>query len=160
LPSPARLGKLRPVRQKLAGDQSFIAAETYTMHALWNKILVAVLTCTTLGLVVGNATFSVGQDAKAEKAVKKAKGRLPPYFSDIVTEKQRKEIYDIQAKYVKQREDLEAQLEALRAKELEEVEGILDSEQKEELKKAREKAAAKRKKKSDQATEDAKPAQS
>jgi hypothetical protein len=129
------------------------------MNTLWNKVLVAAMAFTLVGMIGIGGNFTAGQEAKTEKAAKKAKGRLPPYFSDIVTEKQRKDIYDIQAKYVKQREDLEAQLEALRAKEMEEIEAVLDAEQKEKLKKAREDAAVKRKKKSDKSAEEAKAAE-
>jgi len=117
------------------------------MNSLWNKVLVAALAVSTLGLVVGNATFSIGQEAKTTKAEKKAKGRLPPYFTDIVTEEQRAEIYTIRAGYEKQVNDLQAQLEALREKEMAECEALLDAEQKDKLNKAREAAAAKKKKK-------------
>lgn len=117
------------------------------MNSLWNKVLVAALAVSTLGLVVGNATFSIGQDAATAKAEKKVKGRLPPYFADIVTEEQRSTIYKIRTGYEKQVNDLQAQLEALRDKEMAECEAVLDAEQKDKLNMAREAAAAKKKKK-------------
>ena len=111
---------------------------------LWKKLLVVSLGVVTIGMVIGNGTLSVGQEAKA----KKAKGRLPPYFADIVTDEQREKIYEVQSKYAKERDALEAQLEELRSIEMGEIEGLLDADQKEKLKKAREEAAAKKKKKS------------
>jgi peptidoglycan hydrolase CwlO-like protein len=117
--------------------------------ALWKKLLVVSLAVVAVGLVIGNGALSIGQEAKA----KKAKGRLPPYFADIVTENQRDEIYKIQGSHKKQIDDLEAQLAAAREKEMTEIEAVLDSEQKEKLKKARDEAAAKKKKKSSDAAD-------
>ena len=111
---------------------------------MWKKLLVAAAVVVAVGTVIGNGALSVGQEAKT----KKAKGRLPPYFADIVTDEQRDKIYEVQAKYAKERDALEAQLEELRSIESGEIEAVLDAEQKEKLKKAREEAAAKKKKKS------------
>ena len=113
------------------------------MKAMSNKVLVVALALTAVGLVVGNSALSIGQEARTAK---KARGRLPAYFADIVTEEQRTAIYKIQEGYKKQIDDLEAQLAALREKEITEIEGVLDAEQKEKLKKARDEAAGKRKK--------------
>lgn len=128
-------------------------------EALWKKVVVAAIFAAAAGLVIGQGSFSIGQEAKAPKAEKKSKGRLPPYFADIVTDEQRQKIYDIQLKYAKDREALEAQLEELRSIESGEIEAVLDAEQKEKLRKAREAAAAKKKKKSTDTPEEAKPAE-
>ncbi|HEX5102693.1 MAG TPA: hypothetical protein VFV87_02715 [Pirellulaceae bacterium] len=117
------------------------------MSAMWNKVLVAALALSAIGFIAGSGSISIGQEAKAQKTEKKAKGRLPAYFADIVTDDQRTAIYKIQASYKKQIDDLESQLTALRDKEAAEIEGVLDAEQKEKLKAAREAAAAKKKKK-------------
>jgi hypothetical protein len=124
-------------------------------ESLWRKSLVASLAVLAVGLVIGNGALSIGQEAKA----KKAKGRLPAYFADIVTDEQRTAIYKIQESYKKQIDDLEAQLAAAREKEMTEIEALLDAEQKEKLKKAREEAAAKKKKKTttDAAAAESKP---
>jgi hypothetical protein len=124
--------------------------------ALLRKMLVASLFVIATGLVIGNGALSIGQEAKAAK---KAKGRLPPYFADIVTDEQRNKIYDVQLKYAKERDTLEAQLEELRSIEMGEIEALLDAEQKEKLRKAREEAAAKKKKKTttDAAAAESKP---
>lgn len=80
-----------------------------------------------------------------EKTTKKAKGRLPPYFAQVVTEKQRSEIYAIQKKYNDQLDALEQQVKALQAQRDTEVEGVLSAEQKEKLDKLRADAASRRK---------------
>jgi hypothetical protein len=49
--------------------------------------------------------------AKAKKAV--AKGRLPTYYAQIVTEDQRQRIYQIQASYDAKIDELQAELDAL-----------------------------------------------
>jgi hypothetical protein len=120
---------------------------------LWRKLLVASFVVVAVGLVVGNGALSIGQEAKA----KKAKGRLPAYFADIVTDEQRTAIYKIQESHRKQIGDLEAQLATAREKEMAEIEAVLDAEQKEKLKKAREEAAGKKKKKSSDASAETKP---
>jgi hypothetical protein len=75
-----------------------------------------------------------GQEAKAKA---KTKGRLPPYFAQVVDAKQREQIYSIQAKYKEQIEKLEAELKAANDKLKEEVEAVLSKEQKEKLDKLR-----------------------
>jgi hypothetical protein len=82
-----------------------------------------------------------------EKAAKKAKGRLPPYFAQVVTEKQRTDIYKIQKTYEEQIDALEAQLKTLQTQRDTEMEGLLSAEQKQKLDKLRADAAGKRKSK-------------
>ena len=115
----------------------------------WKKVVVASLAST---LIIGVTSLStIGQEAKkgADKAKpaakEKAKGRLPAYFKDVVTDEQRDQIYAIQAKYEKQLGDLRAQLEAVQDKQMAEIEGLLSAEQKEKLKKIRDEADAKKK---------------
>lgn len=86
------------------------------------------------------ATPAHGQEAA------KAKGRLPPYYSDIVTPAQRERIYAIQALFGRQREHLEMQLAALKERERMEVEAVLTPPQKALLARTQEAAAAKREK--------------
>ena len=123
--------------------------------AMWKKLFVAAAVVVVVGAVIGTGALSIGQEAKA----KKAKGRLPAYFADIVTEEQRVAIYKIQETHKKQIDDLEAQLATARDKEMAEIEAVLDAQQKEKLKKAREEAAAKKKKKSSDAPAEIKPAE-
>jgi hypothetical protein len=77
------------------------------------------------------------------------KGRLPPYYGEIVTETQRLQIYAIQEKFEKEIKSLEAQLEGLKNKRAAEIERVLTSDQKTKLKKIQEAASANRKKKAD-----------
>jgi hypothetical protein len=74
------------------------------------------------------------------------RGRLPPYYSDIVTEMQRQQIYAVQEKYEKLTSALEDQLESLKKKRDIEIIAVLNDDQKSKLKRAQEEAAAKRKK--------------
>ena len=113
--------------------------------SLLRKVLLLSVVVPVLGLVVVNIPLSVGQDKAAEK--KKAKGRLPAYYTDVVSEEQKEKIYGIQEKYAKQLKDLNEQLLALTKKQNDEIESILTAEQKEQIDKARAEASAKKKKK-------------
>jgi len=98
-------------------------------------VLVAVSILTVSG------DFSVCQEPK-----EKAKGRLPAYYADIVTDAQRQRIYEVQEKYSAKLAALKQEMETLEARRDKEVEDVLDAQQKAKLKKALEAAAAKRKK--------------
>lgn len=118
------------------------------------KIVVA---SAALALVVSSIALvpnSIGQEAAkkgAAKATAKVKGRLPPYYADIVTEKQRGEIYAIQARYDEELEALKAQMRAIVDKRDAEIEGLLTAAQKTDLATARTTSQTKRKKKADAA---------
>ena len=72
-------------------------------------------------------------------------GRLPRYFSSLVDEEQRDEIYEIQTSYRDKIEELEQQLADLRSKEMAAIEKVLTTTQRKELAdlRAGEKPAAK-----------------
>ena len=70
--------------------------------------------------------------------------RLPNYYGRVVSEKQRKEVYEIQKAYFPKIEALEAQLAALIAERDEKVAGVLTPEQLEQVEKIRAEAKAKR----------------
>lgn len=89
------------------------------------------------GLAVGTTTFSIGQEKK---------GRLPPYYADIVTDEQRQQIYALREKYGKTLATLQEQIAKLEKQRDAEIEAVLDGPQKAQLKKAQEQGAAKRKK--------------
>jgi hypothetical protein len=116
--------------------------------AFWKKFVVATLASTLVVAVI--SLDSIGQDAKKPDSKAKAgarakgKGRLPAYYKDVVTEEQRDQIYAIQAKYVKQLEDLQSQIDAVKAKQSDEIEGLLSAEQKEKLAKVKTEADAKK----------------
>ncbi len=66
-------------------------------------------------------------------AVKKQRKRLPAYFGKVVTDKQREQIYAIQAKFTEQIAKLQEQLDALSAKRDAEIEQVLTEEQRTEI---------------------------
>ncbi len=86
----------------------------------------------------------------APKKRKKARGRLPAHYTKVVSQKQRTEIYGIQAKYAEQMAALTAQLKELTKTRDAEVAGVLSDEQRAEVEKAKSDAAAARKKKADE----------
>src|SRR5262245_27439910 len=102
--------------------------------SLLKKVLVCAVVLPVLGLLVASSPLSVGQDKakKAEKTDKadKPKGKLPPYYADVVSETQRDKIYTIQAKYADQIKELNEQLAAVEKKQNDEIEKVLTAEQK------------------------------
>lgn len=101
-----------------------------------------------LASACGNA-LSAEDSAEAKPAVEKKtpakfRGRLPMYFASVVSQKQREQIYTIQAKYADELEQLEKQLNELKARRDAEVEAVLSPEQLDKVEAAKEAAAAKR----------------
>jgi len=117
--------------------------------AFWKKLVLATI-ATTL-VITAVSLNSIGQDTKKADSKAKAgakekpKGRLPAYYKDVVTDEQQEKIYAIQAKYEKQLDDLQAQLDAVKAKQMAEIETLLSAEQKDKIAKAKEEADAKKK---------------
>ena len=66
-------------------------------------------------------------------AAKKPRGRLPAYYGKVVTDKQREEIYAIQAKFNEEIAKLQEQLETLSTKRDTEIEKVLTDEQRAEI---------------------------
>jgi Skp family chaperone for outer membrane proteins len=66
-------------------------------------------------------------------AAKKPRGRLPAYYGKVVTEKQREEIYGIQAKFNEEIAKLQGQLETLSTKRDAEIEKLLTDEQRADI---------------------------
>jgi TolA-binding protein len=105
-----------------------------------------------ISLVALLVTLTTAQDTKAPA---KPKGRLPAYYGDVVSEKQRSEIYSIQSKYADQIKKLQDEIKALSDKRDTEIEGVLTAEQKAKV--ATLKAEAAKKKTDKAAADDAKP---
>jgi len=93
-------------------------------------------------LIAGVCTlgFAVEKKSSRSKSTKSATvkkeavgGRLPRYFSSLVDEEQRWEIYEIQAKYRDQIEELEKELAELEMEQLEAMEKVLTTSQRKEL---------------------------
>lgn len=64
---------------------------------------------------------------------KKPRGRLPTYYSKVVSTSQREEIYSIQATYQEQIDQLLLQLKQLEQKRDEEVEAVLTEDQRKQV---------------------------
>lgn len=75
---------------------------------------------------------------------KKYRGRLPNYFSRVVTDDQRESIYEIQVRFNRQIADLQQQIEQLTTERDETVEKVLTPEQMAEVQKLRDEAKAKK----------------
>lgn len=123
----------------------------------WRKVVVA--GCVSL-LTLTVATWSplTGQERKAEKpkvAKKEARGRLPAYYREVVTEEQRTKIYEVQQKYAAQIEDLQSQLAALRQKQDAEIAALLSKEQLDKVTALKSEADSKRKKRGEPKKTDA-----
>ena len=80
------------------------------------------------------------QNKKEEATPKKSKGRLPVFYSQVVSGDQRDEIYAIQAKYAPEMDALVDQLVALRNKQREEIKAVLTPKQIARVKQLREEA--------------------
>src|SRR5262245_35174264 len=113
--------------------------------ALGKKVLAALLVIATSGILIGLVPSSIGQETKktdkTDKTEKKAKGRLPAYYADIVTDEQRNKIYEIQAKHEDKISELTASLAAANKAMNTEIENVLTPEQKVKLKAAQDEAA-------------------
>ncbi len=95
----------------------------------------------------GKATATPAASKAGVKTVKKRRkprGRLPAYYSRVVTAKQRDEIYSIQARYNEQIQKLQQQLETLVAQRNADVEKVLSAEQRAEVEQLRARRKAKR----------------
>ncbi len=116
--------------------------------SLWKKVLLLSVVASALGLIVFGSPPSIGQEKKsAEKKTEKPKGRLPAYYSDVVSDEQKERIYGIQEKYSKELKALNEELLALTKKQNDEIEAVLTAEQKVKVDAARDAAIAKKKKK-------------
>ena len=106
------------------------------------------------------AAPAVKAAAPAKKAPRKAAGRLPVHYSDLVTEEQKVEIYAIKAGYAVKLGALTEQIKAIQAQQNAEIEALLSDEQQAKLKLAKDAAAFKRKQKVTEAAASAKSAAS
>ena len=110
--------------------------------------------CGAMAFGPASQQFVLGQETekateiKPQKTTRKApRGRIPNGFGKVgVTEKQRSEIYRIQAQYQEEIQNLQDELDELKAREYLEVYDVLTDDQKASLKTMREEASAARKK--------------
>jgi Spy/CpxP family protein refolding chaperone len=97
--------------------------------------------------------------AESNQGQRKTARRLPAYYSRVVNQKQREQIYEVQAKYQSEIDALEEQLQALIAKRDAEIEAVLTPEQRESLTKLKAEAAAQRASAKRESAQEAAPAQ-
>jgi Spy/CpxP family protein refolding chaperone len=103
--------------------------------------------------LAGQREPASGQNAEPEAAqkqpvtAKKFRGRLPNYFGQVVDEKQREEIYKIQAEFAPKIKDLRAQLAMLIKERNQKVDGVLTPQQRQKVEQLRAAAKAKRQEK-------------
>ena len=96
------------------------------------QVYVLMLVC----MVVASSNL-IGQQETAPETTDSdvsENNRLPPGFSEIITNSQKRKIYKIQQSYQSQIDALRSQIEAIESKRDAEVSAILDDEQKEVLK--------------------------
>jgi hypothetical protein len=75
----------------------------------------------------------------ADEKTTRPRGRLPRYFSSLVDDKQRVEIYQIQTSYREKMQELEAELAKLELAQMSEIERALSTEQLKKLNELRQK---------------------
>ena len=92
-------------------------------------LVLALVGSLTIGssLGLGQETTKAATTKKKERA--KPRGRLPAYYSRVVTSEQREQIYGIQAKFAVEMEKLRMQLETLGEQRDAEVRKVLSDEQ-------------------------------
>jgi hypothetical protein len=78
----------------------------------------------------------------ADEKTTRPRGRLPRYFSSLVDDKQRVEIYQIQTSYREKMQELEAELAKLELAQMSEIEQALSTEQLKKLNELRQKGRA------------------
>ncbi|MEX1039157.1 MAG: hypothetical protein WDZ51_00905 [Pirellulaceae bacterium] len=72
------------------------------------------------------------------------RGRLPNFYTRVVTPQQREQIYEIQQGFAEEIEALQAKLAAVEANMNQEIEGVLDTDQLQQVKKLQAEAAERR----------------
>ena len=110
----------------------------------WTFVAVLGLACA-LNVESAWAQEKKSSAAADEKvAAKKPAGRLPAYYTAVVTPQQRDAIYKIQTEYASQLKELQTKVASLTKERDERVAALLTPEQKEKIEKAKEAATAKR----------------
>jgi hypothetical protein len=118
----------------------------------FNKLLIVALAIPlAMSLLLSDGRGQGDEKAKGDQPAAEKKeraqpaGRLPNYYSTVVSPEQREKIYGIQGKYADQIKKLQEQLTALEVQRDAEVEGVLTPEQKDKVAKLANDAKAKAK---------------
>ena len=109
---------------------------------MWTRALLIVFTVLVAGMAVTpswaqdpkvNPTIARGKGEPEAKPPRKVRGRLPAYYSRVVSQEQREEIYAIQARFAAEMQKLKEQLEAMEQARDKEVSGVLTADQKKQV---------------------------
>ncbi|GIW93835.1 MAG: hypothetical protein KatS3mg110_1876 [Pirellulaceae bacterium] len=103
----------------------------WKLSALGAGILAA--TVAAAGVIPALAVQEESRPATETKQRTEFRGRLPMFYSRVVTPEQREQIYAIQRKYQKQIDELTAQLRAVQAQRDEEIHAVLTPEQQKQI---------------------------
>lgn len=93
-------------------------------------------------LVAAGLLLLLGIELLAQTKAKKPKGHLPPYYNQVVTDKQKDAIYTISNKYDAEIDKLETQIKDLKTRRDAEISALLTDEQKQRIKKLQEEEKA------------------
>jgi hypothetical protein len=110
----------------------------------FSRLFLGIALCTASAtLLAETPRVSAADGQPAGRVVKKirARGRLPNYYANVVTEKQKEDIYKIQEEYKPKIDAAKAQLDALNKEMNEKISAVLTAEQKKKVEEAE--AAAK-----------------
>jgi hypothetical protein len=124
----------------------------------YSRPFLGIALCTALfTLMAGTSSISAADGQPAGRVVKKIrKGRLPNHYAEVVTEKQKEDIYKIQEEYKPKIDALKAQLDAVNKEMNDKISAVLTADQKKKVEEAE--AAAKAKSpKEEKAADPAKP---
>jgi hypothetical protein len=117
--------------------------------SLVRKVLVFAVCLPLVAWMFVATQSSTGQEkaAGAKKEAKAPRGRLPAYYSDVVTGGQREQIYAIQEKYSTELMDLNQRIADLLKQQRQEIEALLSADQRAQIEKIAAEAVQKKKKK-------------
>ena len=113
----------------------------------WTGLLAAITCLSAARLALSAEEAPAEKNAPLAAKAKEPKSpyhRLPPYYGQVVTPEQRKQIYAIQDEYGPKIDALRKQLEALMAERDAKIAAVLTEEQRKELARLQEEAKAKR----------------
>jgi Spy/CpxP family protein refolding chaperone len=122
------------------------------MHQSFSGSLVGIaLLFAAAAILAEPPCVSAADGPPAARVVKKirGRGRLPNYYANVVTEKQRDEIYKIQEEYRPKIDAAKSQLDALNKEMNEKIAAVLTAEQKKKIEETEAAAKAEKKAKAD-----------
>jgi hypothetical protein len=101
----------------------------------FSRSVLGIALCAALLVLSESAPRVSAADGPVAQTVKKVRprGRLPKHYADVVTEKQREDIYKIQEEYKPKLEALQAQLDAMNKEMNEKIKTVLTPEQKKKV---------------------------